>query len=171
MLGEFSRHQPSTFKVGVDHVVPIGLGVLEQRLRDNDTGIVDQDRQRPKLGLGRGNRGGDTVGPGHIAGDRQALSARRLDLAGGLGEAIDPPRGERHLGAGGGEQLGEVATDPARSAGHERHLAREVEARQSGHESRPLWAISLARSRSSNFWILPVEVFGNGPKTTVRGTL
>jgi hypothetical protein len=29
----------------------------------------------------------------------------------------------------------------------------------------------LARSRSSNFWILPVEVFGNGPKTTVRGTL
>jgi hypothetical protein len=30
---------------------------------------------------------------------------------------------------------------------------------------------SFARSRSTNFWILPVEVFGSGPKTTWRGTL
>ncbi len=30
---------------------------------------------------------------------------------------------------------------------------------------------SLARSRSTNFWILPVEVLGSGPKTTWRGTL
>ena len=29
----------------------------------------------------------------------------------------------------------------------------------------------LARSRRRNFWTLPVEVFGNGPKTTVRGAL
>ena len=57
------------------------------------------------------------------------LSARRFDLAGRLGEAIDPPRGERHLGAGGGEQLGEVTADPARRTGDERHLATEVEAR------------------------------------------
>ena len=28
-----------------------------------------------------------------------------------------------------------------------------------------------ARSRSTNFWILPVEVFGSSPKITVRGTL
>ena len=28
------------------------------------------------------------------------------------------------------------------------------------HPARP------ARSRSTNFWILPVEVFGSGPKTT-----
>src|SRR5712691_8159529 len=30
---------------------------------------------------------------------------------------------------------------------------------------------SLARWRSAYFWILPVEVFGNGPKTTVFGAL
>ena len=29
----------------------------------------------------------------------------------------------------------------------------------------------LACSRSSNFWILPVEVLGSGPNTTVRGAL
>ena len=30
---------------------------------------------------------------------------------------------------------------------------------------------AFACSRSKNFWILPVEVFGNGPNTTVRGIL
>ena len=29
----------------------------------------------------------------------------------------------------------------------------------------------MALSRRTNFWILPVEVFGSAPKTTVRGTL
>ena len=29
----------------------------------------------------------------------------------------------------------------------------------------------FARSRKTNFWILPVEVFGKSPKTTWRGTL
>src|SRR5689334_8160126 len=29
----------------------------------------------------------------------------------------------------------------------------------------------FARSRRTNFWILPVEVFGSGPNTTVLGTL
>ena len=29
----------------------------------------------------------------------------------------------------------------------------------------------LAFSRSTNFWILPVEVFGSSPNTTARGVL
>ena len=29
----------------------------------------------------------------------------------------------------------------------------------------------FARSRSTNFWIFPVDVFGSGPNTTVRGVL
>src|SRR5262249_62293522 len=35
----------------------------------------------------------------------------------------------------------------------------------------PDGASVFARSRSRNFWILPVEVFGSGQKTTVRGAL
>src|SRR5439155_1066624 len=31
--------------------------------------------------------------------------------------------------------------------------------------------VDLAFSRSRNFWILPVEVFGSSPKTTARGAL
>jgi hypothetical protein len=30
---------------------------------------------------------------------------------------------------------------------------------------------SFARSRNTNFWIFPVEVFGSGPNMTVRGAL
>ena len=32
-------------------------------------------------------------------------------------------------------------------------------------------AVLFARSRKTNFWILPVEVFGKGPNTTVFGAL
>ena len=35
----------------------------------------------------------------------------------------------------------------------------------------PLQGSSLARSRRSNFWTFPVDVFGSGPNTTVRGAL
>src|SRR6185503_15626610 len=31
--------------------------------------------------------------------------------------------------------------------------------------------VDLARSRRTNFWILPVEVFGSSPNTTARGAL
>src|SRR5262249_19148248 len=31
--------------------------------------------------------------------------------------------------------------------------------------------VDLAFSRSTNFWILPVEVFGSSPNTTARGAL
>src|SRR3954453_11183267 len=30
---------------------------------------------------------------------------------------------------------------------------------------------TFARSRNTNFWIFPVEVFGSGPNTTWRGAL
>ena len=136
------------------------------RFGDDDTGIVDEDRQRPELGLGRGDSSGDAIGAGDVAGDRQAVPPGRGNLASGLVQPIDASRGKRDLGAGSGEELGQVPPDPARCAGDERDLASEVEARQFGHG-----AISLACSRSSNFWILPVEVFGNGPKITVRGSL
>ena len=35
----------------------------------------------------------------------------------------------------------------------------------------PIAAVERARSRSWNFWILPVEVFGIGSKRISRGTL
>ena len=65
-MSEFTRYEPGALEVRVDHVVPIGLGVLEQRLRDNDAGVVDEDRQWPELGLGLGDSRDNTVGSGHV---------------------------------------------------------------------------------------------------------
>jgi len=54
----------------------------------------------------------------------------------------------------------------ARSPTPRRHVA---QLRVAGKSS--CYARRLVRSRSTNFWILPVDVLGNAPKTTVRGTL
>ena len=57
--------------------------------------------------------------------------------------------------------------------GIERSVARGVRAGRQLHLRRRCsrQTLPLAFSRSTNFWILPVEVFGSGPNTTVRGTL
>ena len=47
MVREIARHQPCALQVGVDDVVPIFFGVLEERFRDHDPGVVDQDRSGP----------------------------------------------------------------------------------------------------------------------------
>ena len=166
MLGELARHQPGAFEIGVENVIPFRFRVLQHRLGDDDAGIVDENAQGPEFLFGGRNGSGDAVGPSDVTGDRQAVSSRFANLSPQFSKPVDPPRREPHLGSRGGQKLREMAADPARSPGHERNLARQVEARQLGHG-----AISLARSRSSNFWILPVDVLGNGPKTIVRGTL
>ena len=132
-MGKVARHHPGALQIGVDDMVPIVFGVLEQRLRHDDPGIVDEDRQRPEPIFGRGDRRGDAVSFGDVAGDGQAGPAARFDLAGQLGEAVGPARGERHLGAGGGENFGEMAADAARRAGDERDLPGDVEAGQIDH--------------------------------------
>jgi len=97
---------------------------------------------------------------------RNSLTSSSSNLAGRFGKPIYASCCERHLGPRGGKQGGEVSADTARGAGYERHFAGKLEARQPSHE-----VISLARSRNSYFWILPVEVLGNGPNTILRGTL
>src|SRR5260370_5937839 len=53
-----------------------------------------------------------------------------------------------------------------------RRLAQDRAYRRSEHRpSDPAQTFSFARSRNTNFWILPVEVFGSGPNSTVRGAL
>jgi len=121
-----------------------------------------------RFALGRDDGGRDTVGPGHVAFDRQAGAAMSFDLARRRFQPILPAGCKRDPRPGQSENFGEMAADPARRAGDERPRAADVEARQRspGHDT-----TSRARSRSWYFWILPVEVFGSGPNTTVRGAL
>ena len=78
-MGEFARRQPGAFQVRVDDVIPVFLGVLEERFRDDDAGIVDQDRQRPEPVFGGRDRVDDALPVGDVAGDRQAGAAVLFD--------------------------------------------------------------------------------------------
>ena len=88
MMRKFARGQPGAFQVGVDDIVPIGLGVLEQRLRHDDAGIVDEDRHRSEPVFGGGDCGDDALPVGDVAADRQTLPAPAFDLARQLRKAI-----------------------------------------------------------------------------------
>ena len=128
MVGEFARRQPRAFQIGIDDVVPVFLGMLEKRLRDDDAGIVDEDRQRSEPVFRRRDRIDDALPVGHVAGDRQAGAAIRRDAVRQFGKPVGAARRGRDLGAGGGENFGKVLADAAGRAGDERDLAGDVEA-------------------------------------------
>ena len=50
-------------------------------------------------------------------------------------------------------------------------VRRDRRSRYPSRDQSSIMRSSFARSRSTNFWILPVEVFGSGPNTTWRGAL
>src|SRR5258708_7943620 len=104
---------------------------------------------------------------GHVERHRQRPPVEAGDLGGEILELGQPPRRDGDLGPRPGQGQREMAAEARRCAGDHGDAAGEIEP-IAGHAapSRP-----LARSRSTNFWILPVEVLGNGPNTTVRGTL
>ena len=136
MAGEFARHQPGAFEIGVDDVIPILLGVLEHRLGDDDAGIVDEQGQRPERPLRpRRARRRRCRGGSRRARPAGTSPPSRLDLARSLGETVGAPRGQRHLGPGSGQQQCQMPPDPARRAGDQRHLPGEIEARQRGHRA------------------------------------
>jgi hypothetical protein len=56
---------------------------------------------------------------------------------------------------------------------HENYPRRSVGVARNAsvHRASPSDQVLFARSRSTNFWILPVDVLGKSPKTTWRGTL
>ena len=150
MAGEFAGHQPGALQIGVDDVVPFRFGVLEHRLGNDDPGIVDQQGQRPERLFGRGDRGGDAVRLGHVERDRQRAAALGLDLARRLGEKLGAPRGQRHLGPGGGQQQRQMPPDPARRAGDQRHLPRRGRSSAARSFRRP-----FARAHRSSPGLVP----------------
>src|SRR5439155_17440802 len=75
MMREFARRQPGALQIGVNDMIPIGLGMLEQWFRYDDSGIVDEDRHRPEPVFGSGDRRDDALAVGDVAADRQALPA------------------------------------------------------------------------------------------------
>src|SRR5690348_15530758 len=66
MLGELARHQPGALEISVENVIPFLLGMLQYRLCDHDTGIVDEDAEWPELPLGGCDGSGDAGRPSDV---------------------------------------------------------------------------------------------------------
>jgi len=128
-MGKIARHHPGAFQVGVDDIVPILFGVLEERLRHDDPGIVDEiDNGRARLR------------PLPMAAAMLSFlvtsqaSARHCPPFPSISRASSARRSARlaasaTLAPGGSQHRGEMPPDPARGTGDERDLPGDVEAR------------------------------------------
>ena len=89
---------------------------------------------------------------GYIHGDRDGGSVadgRHIGL-----QLVLAARGQRHLGAGRGQSLGEVQAEPARGARYQGHLAAEIET--GSHDASPRQsgpAASKGRSGTDQVWM------------------
>ena len=125
--GDRLRGEERALEVGVQDLVPIGLGLLEHRLGDRDAGVVDQDVERAERALDLVQRALDRGALGHIERDARRATARRSDLPAELLELVRLARGEADRGAAVGQRASKAPAEALRGAGHQGDAAAEVE--------------------------------------------
>ena len=92
-----------------------------------DTGIVDEDRDGAKCFLGGIERAHHCGAVEHVGLDGARLPARSFDFLPQVLQPLNTPRDQRDLRAVLGERLRKMRAQPARSAGHQRDAARQIE--------------------------------------------
>ncbi len=122
-LGDEER----ALEVGVDHLVPVGLGLLEHALRHRDAGIVDQHVDRAERVLDGRDRALDAGVVGDVQSDARDLAAAGGNLALQLGELVQLAGGEADRGAALGQHPGEALAEALRGAGDQRDAAGQIE--------------------------------------------
>ena len=147
--GELARDEERAARHDVVLEVPVADVRLEQRLRDRQTGVVDDDVDAAEGEQRRLEGGGDLRLVGDVAGDADRavggadLARDRLRIA-----RIDV--GDDDARAFGCEAVGDGPSDPRAAAGHERDAGRERpglgQAGQLGLLERPVLDAELLRS-------------------------
>ena len=127
MARRFLRHEPGAFEICVQDHIPIRLRLIENRLPDRGAGIVDEDRDGPKLGLRRLDGPAHIGGISHVEHDRQRPAVDRCDLAGDLQELIELSTRQCDTGAGAGQCEREMPAEAATGPGDDGGLARQIE--------------------------------------------
>ena len=89
-------------------------------------GVVDQDRERPQLGLGLGDAGPPIRLSRTSSRHRQGPAVEAGDLLGQIRQGRHPPGGHGDLDPGPGQGQGEMPTQPAGGAGHQSDLVLEA---------------------------------------------
>ena len=118
--GEHARQDLATELDGSDDVERVGLegdpcGLVDQPADRRDGGVVDDDVERPALGLDSLDEAVELAAVGQVDGERGAVEIGRelLERLGGAGHQRDP-------GAAAGELAGDLHADALGCPGDER---------------------------------------------------
>ena len=121
------RDEERALEVGVDHLVPVGLGLLEHALGHGDAGVVDQHVDRAERVLDGRDRALDARVVGDVERNARDPAAGICDLALQRGELVQLTGGEADRGAVLRQDPGEPLAEALRGAGDQRDAAGEVE--------------------------------------------
>ncbi len=121
------RDEERALEVGVDHLVPVGLGLLEHALGHRDAGVVDQHVDRAERVLDARDRTLDARVVDDVQRDACDPAASSGDLALQGSKLVELTGGEADRGAALRQDPGEPLAEPLRGAGDERDAAGEVE--------------------------------------------
>jgi hypothetical protein len=121
------RGEERRVEIGADDAAPLVFGHVDRAARRHHAGIVDQHGDGSERLLGRIEGAGHGAAVGDIGGNCDGAAAGGLDLALHRGQPIGPARHQRHGGTRFRQYLREPHAEPARRAGHQRHLPRQIE--------------------------------------------
>ncbi len=115
-------------EVDADAPVPVGVGGVQHRPLDADSGVVDQHMDVAEAGLRLVRCGGEPRPVGHVQADdmHRAALLDALEPGQGVVQVILPEVGDDHVHTRAHERLGDPQADAARPAGDERGLALEI---------------------------------------------
>ncbi len=114
------RPEQHGVEIGAEDAAPFGLGKLDGAIGVHDAGVVDEDVDHAKLGLGAVEGARHRGAIEHVGRDRGGATARLLDARLDRSEPIAAARDQRDRGARIRQHLGKAHPEPARGAGDQR---------------------------------------------------
>ena len=128
----FLRDEEDPLEIGVDDPVPILLRQIEEGARGGDAGIVDEDVERAERRHGLGHGRLDRSPLRDVEPDRHGGAAALADLLADARGEIDPAGRGRDPRPGARQDRGEVASETARGARHQRRFTGKIEEERCG---------------------------------------
>ena len=129
------RQQEHPGQVQVDQLLPAVQRVRLGRRRPGGTGVVDQDVDVPQLCHRRSRELRHRVGLAHVGRQHLDLDARGGQVGAGLLQFIGLAGGDQDLGAELAQRLGDLQTQSARTACHDRLATAQIHHRLQRHDS------------------------------------
>ena len=118
-------HQEDTLQIGVQHALPIGFGLFMSGAEKPDAGVVNQDRDGSKSGLGFGNNVGNVCEAADVGGARENSRSELAQLGGRGFQGFAVASANGHRRSEPGEAQSDGPTNTATPASHQCDPVRE----------------------------------------------